>query len=210
MGYLEKICGRRSCLVDWISETHTGDPQNFWERYASRHTVSLDWKRQRKYGITQLWEGLRVSILAWRRRNGTTRQRMQTDFRSFNRQGNIFSLRASRKNCIPSNTDFNLVRPMSDFWSPAVCHNAFMLIFLASKLEGICYGGPRNLIHLGKYLWMELFIEEEFVCLHKKMPHFSQSGCRVLYSHRQCVSCYKSLPLPFDINPFNLSHSSHL
>lgn len=117
MSHLEKICGRRSCLMDLISATHTRDPWHFWESYTSRHIVRLDWKRQRKYGMTQLWEGLPVSILARRRRNGTTRQRMQMDFRSWKRQGNVFSLRASKKKCIQSNIDFNLVRLTSDFWS---------------------------------------------------------------------------------------------
>ena len=31
--------------MEWIPMTYTGDPWGYWERYTSRNTARLDWKR---------------------------------------------------------------------------------------------------------------------------------------------------------------------
>lgn len=73
---------------------------------------------------------------------GATSQGMQVASRRWERKGNGFSPGACRRNTDQLHLDFSPVRPILDFWSPALSGPTSVL-FAAIKFV-ICYGHIRS------------------------------------------------------------------
>ena len=95
----------------------------------------------------------RLEWCAWRWRKRPSAKANAGDHKMLKREGNGFSLRASRRHTALLTLDFSPVRPISDFWPPKLWNNKVMPFDTTEFV--ICYNSNRKLIQHLRHTWQE-------------------------------------------------------